>query len=345
MQNDSVVTSNKNDSLFQFVNSIADMEIRKFTLIESAQQSKNKAQQENDQRTQRLQLAKDNLNSRKKAMDDAKSSLDQISTYRKYMKLTRSPSRFWGTFFAFVFIYGFVAGISSPLLSGLLELIIFGTSFEEFKGVFVIPLLIFDFIIYLIILRSRRHKKYNKELNSRKKQYKTTAKNYDQALEQLTSATKDFNESQIIVPQMLQKVKELEESTRVIEKNLEKCYESNIIPPSYRNLICIILINDVFINNKADSIREAILLCDIEIRHAEIVNKLNDINHSLQSLASSMHSIDALLQKMNSNISSICSDISSIRTQHNRITYAAESMQRSAENLDFYIAQRRVGAL
>ena len=98
-------------------------------------------------------------------------------------------------------------------------------------------------------------------------------------------------------------------------------------------------------NNKADTIREALLLCDIELRHAEVVTKLNDINDSLKSLGNNIRAMNDLLQRINSNITSISADVSSINQKQSHIAYATESARRSADNLDFYISQRRAGIL
>ena len=64
--------------------------------------------------------------------------------------------------------------------------------------------------------------------------------------------------------------------------------------------------------------REAMLLCDTEIRHAELIGKLDQVVHALKALSSTMISMSSVLDGINTN--------------------------RSAENTDFYIAQKRAGA-
>ena len=98
-------------------------------------------------------------------------------------------------------------------------------------------------------------------------------------------------------------------------------------------------------NNFQDKRSEAILLCDTELRHYELINKLNDIYLSLKALASGIQRMNEVLEEINLNVRHISTDVFEMKQIGKDIAYVSESLKSSAENTDFYIAQRRAGAL
>ena len=331
------LTPTTSNSLNAFVNSVADLEIRHYTLLETAKKIKAEARSKAyaEERLQKAQSAFEKSKTNKQHYQYLVHN-QSFKEYRKenygFEKLVRPFIVILGVILA---IGGF--GIIFYLFNVVLEL-------KNGNFTAVVPILIVPFIVYLIqrIIIKRnylRNKSYNKCSLDK------ATESYEQAQQELALAQESYDEAQKDILLLNKKAEELENSAVIVRNNLTKCYELGVIPPSYRNMICVVLINDIFMNNKADSMRDAILLCDIEIRHAEIVNKLNDINHSLQTLATSIQSMNSLLCDINYNINSMSSDISVLGQQQERIAYATESIQRSAENADFYIAQRRAGSL
>ena len=344
MNNEVTATNPKNENLQAFVSAVSDMEIRRFTLSESAQRMKKTAARMDSETTSCLKSAEESFKIWSENKRNSQDSINSISTYRKYRALERSVARFFGELITFIFVFFFTGGIASILLSGLLGMLILETDFVP-NVIFMIPLLIISAVIYYLIFRAIQNSERLDSIKNYKKELEKATEQYNKAEQYLEKCKKDRLEADVNVPALMQKSDELEAAAAAIKKDLEGCYAMDIIPPSYRNLVCTALIDDIFRNNKADTMKEAVILCDVELRHAEVVNKLNDINDSLKSLGNNIRAMNDLLQSINSNIASISSDVSSISHNQGRIAYATESMQKSSDNLDFYIAQKRAGAL
>lgn len=102
--------------------------------------------------------------------------------------------------------------------------------------------------------------------------------------------------------------------------------------------------------------REAMILCDQALRHQEEMKGLNSILNMLSSIAGYMRELNETVRSINFNISMISQDVYRMaenqaqaqarnEAMQERIAYAAESIKQSADNADFYIAQRRAGIL
>ena len=149
-----------------------------------------------------------------------------------------------------------------------------------------------------------------------------------------------------------EKVKELRSASEDITGKIQKCYELNVIKPAYRNFVCVTILNEIFLNDKADTMRDAMLLCDEVLRHQEEIAGLNHIVEALNSIANYMREIKHTLDSISLSVDMICKDVYSLADKQDellksqrRIAYATESRQKSADNTDFYIAQKRAGAL
>ena len=335
------LTPTTSNSLNAFVNSVADMEIRHYTLLETAKKIKDDVKKRNAQSKDKLKNAKCELERRLIDKEESQKNIDKKDSRITYFLGSKEGRGILWEVLGELVGFTIVGAIVAYLLSMLL-----GIPFSDnIDTIIFVSILIVIFIGILTFLVDVYKSAYPDHLKEIKDSFDKATESYEQAQQELTLAQESYDEAQKDILLLNKKAEELENSAVIVRNNLTKCYELGVIPPSYRNMICVILINDIFMNNKADSMRDAILLCDIEIRHAEIVNKLNDINHSLQTLATSIQSMNSLLCDINYNINLISSDISVLNQQQERIAYATESIQRSAENADFYIAQRRVGSL
>lgn len=74
---------------------------------------------------------------------------------------------------------------------------------------------------------------------------------YDQALEQKSQYDKTAEE-------LYTKALYLEKQADILDKNKNKMYDMNIIPPDYRDLVYLFGFYKIFRNNLADTMREAV---------------------------------------------------------------------------------------
>ena len=203
----------------------------------------------------------------------------------------------------------------------------------------------------------RRETEANTKAYEKKKQAKeATVHKYSNQLEH---ANKHYTSENNRASNIEKHAGFLERTAQKVEDNLMVSYELSVIPPNYRNMICTSIIDDVFINDKADTMREATLLCDTELRHADLIGKLSDISFALQRISTTLQSMNFLLCSINQNIITMRRDIFDISLTLNSIEaqnmdllveaestrYATESIKESMDNINHYIELRKGGLL
>jgi len=338
------ITTNK-AMIGSFVNSVANMEEQHYTLDEAAIKLRKEAEESEKQCSFKLNHANEHLSRMKEYYQRTESQKESINTYRKYKKREHSVGSFIWQIVAFIFIYALVGVVPSLLLSATFELIFFGRSFANFHGTFVIPILIITIIAYIVIARSINKKDYAVTFKKAEDEFFKAKTALDEAIINQKNAQKEFDTSKITNEKRLQQAEEMEHASYEIQQNITTCYNLGVIQPAYRNLLCVSILNDIFINDKADTMREAMLLCDLELKHITYVDLLKDIRQSIKQLAESIECINTMMKRVDTNVSFISQDIANIANSQEKIAYATESIKQSADNTDFYIAQRRSGAI
>ena len=335
---------NNRELLSSFVNAVTDMETRIFVLNESAGRCRQDAQNRENESCQKKNAAEMELEKCKHNYSEQADLVESINTYHKYRKRTRKFDTLWNEIILFYMIYTVVSVVTTWLGAPALGRLLFGPDHHGFNIFMILIPAIWLGVCYAVFTSIKKHE-YAKILS--KHQLKLNKK--EQALQRaqnvVDAADRDCIESHAVAQRLNKRAEELEASAGEVQKNLMKCYDLAIIPPAYRNFVCMALINDIFINDKADTMREAVILCDAEIRHRQLISQLNNIYYALQMLSVNMLSMNYLLQNISHDISLIHGSISNISTQQERIAYATESIKKSADNVDFYIYQRRTGSL
>ena len=142
----------------------------------------------------------------------------------------------------------------------------------------------------------------------------------------------------------------LEKQADIIAANKIKLYQLSIVPPDYRTLDCVIMLNSIFKNDLADTMREAILLYDERVFRGEVLQGIQKIYDMLGKLASSMRAIESCLLDIRRDVADMTAEMRGIASEMHesrryqekaadeaRATrYAMESVQRSTELLEWY---------
>ena len=116
-----------------------------------------------------------------------------------------------------------------------------------------------------------------------------------------------------------------------IKDILDQCYEkSGIVPPDYRYVDCLVVVQHAFKNGLADSMKEAILYYEQKEFRNQVIRGVNNIHEMLGQLASSMLEVKGILSSIDSNVSGI------MRNQE--ISNNIQSARMYAEK-EFYEAQ------
>ena len=322
----------------KFVHHVADMEVRAFTMRETAAKCRAQAKNKTEEMTHARQRCLDLRNRLKQAHMNAQKAMDECT-----LKAFRKKKRTAGRVFAHLGLHYFCGAAT--------VMAVYSIAWEGFRlpGGIVAIMMVLSALVYLtlfyIICFAISEKKYCQYILDLKEACdKAHAESLDgeralqNAEQQLADAVKQEKEIGLAADR-------LEQGADTITENLKRCYELGVIMPSYRNLVSVVILDDIFTNDKADTMREANLLCDTEIRHAELVGKLDEVVHALKTLASSIQSMSHILSAINTNVSLISQDIYRMAETQDEIKYAADAINSSADNADFYIAQRRAGAL
>jgi hypothetical protein len=91
-----------------------------------------------------------------------------------------------------------------------------------------------------------------------------------------------------------------------IKEILDQCYEkSGIVPPDYRYVDCLVVVQHAFKNGLADSMKEAILYYEQKEFRNQVIRGVNNIHEMLGQLASSMLEVKGILSSIDSNVHGI----------------------------------------
>lgn len=156
----------------------------------------------------------------------------------------------------------------------------------------------------------------------------------------------------------------------IIRENKVQLYEFGIVPPDYRSLDAVLMIANIFDNDLADTMREAVLLYDERVFRGEVVRGIDNINKSLSRLNQTMSAVVSCLYDINRNVSRVALEINGIANQiysmHEDVSeigkkilkeqrkiaddsratrFAAEAIQKSAEKLEWYAELRIMGLI
>ena len=168
--------------------------------------------------------------------------------------------------------------------------------------------------------------------------------NYTQALEQKSQYDKTAEE-------LYTKALYLEKQADILDKNKDKMYDMNIIPPDYRDLVYLFGFYKIFRNNLADTMREAVLLYEERDYREKALNALNRIGNKLGLISEYIMDMSDNLYRIGNDVNFMSGEIQNIRViqednndQQNEMMreiratrYANEAVQRSNEQCEWYL--------
>ena len=116
------------------------------------------------------------------------------------------------------------------------------------------------------------------------------------------------------------------ETLNDIHENKLKLYGIGIVPPDYRTLDATLMIANIFDNDLADTMREAVLLYDERVHRGEVIRGLDNINKSLNSLNQTMHVVVNCLNDINTSINRVALEINGVANQIHSMNYDVQKM-------------------
>lgn len=108
---------------------------------------------------------------------------------------------------------------------------------------------------------------------------------------------------------LLEQVHILIENADSLHNNKNKLYSINIIPPDYRELDCVLMFHQIFRNDLADTMREAVKIYEERVFRQEVIRGIDRIYSMLGRLASSMSSIENRLVQIRDEVKLMGNDV------------------------------------
>lgn len=150
----------------------------------------------------------------------------------------------------------------------------------------------------------------------------------------------------------------LRQKRNQLQSTLTRFYNLGVIPPDYRYMDCAIMLDQIFRNDLADTMREAINKYEERVFRGEVIKGMDRICRMLGNLSAGMMAIEQRLSSIDSNVKMMSQDLYNFsqriaagqgkqqkateelleETRMNR--YANERLAESAKNLEYFERRR-----
>ena len=160
------------------------------------------------------------------------------------------------------------------------------------------------------------------------------------------------NEISLVVPKLEAEKKSMQETYQLTCQTLKKCYEINIIPVKYRNIVPVCMFYDYILNGRTYSLKRnpnafdegAINMYEDEIFRNIIKDKLDIIINKLDDLREGQKVLCRVIEEGNRQTHKLLNDINSNVTRVNdnlqTIQYQNEQRNRCLEYMSYVTYQR-----
>ena len=123
------------------------------------------------------------------------------------------------------------------------------------------------------------------------------------------------------------------EKANEIQKAKLAIYKVNIVPPDYRELDCVLMFHQIFRNDLADTIREAIKIYEERIFRQEVIRGIDKIYAMLGNLSSAMNSIEKRLLEIKDEVIIMGNDVHKATSQLAGIALDNQNMMKKNEHV------------
>ena len=336
------------EDLTKYVDEIAWMERSAFTLeetadaytkrgievLKAAQQQLNRTQQRLNQKNEKVENLENEIKKTKKSTASAIAFeiLDQV--FRRFIPLA---------------LLGIVVYIAVAIAVGL------NTDIFVEPVWFFVPWVVFCLVVVTIwscVKVSSKKKKEIKKSEQSKSQTQNSANTLQSSAQQYEEALEIAKREKEILDSEAARCRQ---AASDIRDQLDRMYVMDVIPPDYRYFDCILVLNQIFRNDLADNMREAVDLYEERVFRGEVLkgvrniySRLEKMNASMSYMVNDLREVQREVGAMDRNMAQISQRIS--RGEVNRLAavrevqsarYAAEAVERSRERCNEYINNHR----
>ncbi len=398
---DTQLTNTEKNNLCAYVHDIAELETRAYTLKKTIDKFKTHIDAEawriRKEEKIKLDAAEIQYNRDKENFENASENLVQMRRDLKRYKINNEPTQKKSISLKDIILLSADALIFLFLLST--------TSFDGAYFIALYPIIIFAIVypFYLwktarkntqeynneyhtyiskinkmkadIIQEEKREEKSSKELQISQTEYSNIAHNFEAVIKSRCDEALSVCKIQM---------KKTQQDLNQLNSIIQNVYAFDLIPPDYRELDCVLTFDQIFRNDLADNMREAVKIYEERVFRGEVIRGIDRIYSMLGSISGSMAYMSKTLKAVSDNVSVMSQDIfkasehmknmeeqAQRMEDHQRRTaeeymnairnnkqtqeellretrlnrYAAEALKESNEKLAWYEDQRHLGYL
>lgn len=324
-------------AMAEYVAGAVEMETQIYTLeeaIKKHREEKKPFECDND-----VKKAQENVDYFKKQYD-VLAEKEKTFSYKDYLDFLKfcwqlkSSGEKFATVLGWMFVhYFFGALITAPLTSLLYEAN--GTASSIVLGL-IVGACIWFAIFFKIRSRIRR-KRYKNMQATQKKETCSAKENLEHREKVLADAICEYNKRLCVAAKIDEQIASLEQSVEELKGKLNTYYQKNIVPPDYRNFPCVLVIEYVFRNDQADTMREATLICDDHIRHGEVLVVLKGLAETMRGLGNTLNRLSSTIEDIDQDIKRLSSSQEALVSETKASRYAAEALKSSTERLEWAV--------
>ena len=337
-KNEKYVALNNKSDLRTYVHDMAEIEIKRQIIDIVADRSKalaisikNKAEQDLSDVSEKLRSEKQKYEKNKHIKNKEETSLKEtkktiVTFHRVFSYIVESLFKTSWKFRLFIY---FLCLIPGALLAGINNEYIKSELLDEiffpFGMLFIMLVLAETFFISKIIKKLRIDYvtlyKINKldfdcsvrELNITEKKIEELEKELERKKNNLKVQT---NKARTLEYRSSVFKKESKKMAKILEQSYE---QTGVVPIDYRYISCVLMIDYVFKNDLADTVREAIEYYETKVFRDGLFNKLDDIHNTLKIMSGKLSSMTSILRSINSQVGELSEDVCNISENSNLI--------------------------
>lgn len=222
---------------------------------------------------------------------------------------------------------------------------------------------------WLLAKQDQKNHKQKEEstLNERKtaaeKNLKSAETAFSESLNNLNSVNQKHLELTQHIDLLASQIYEIQMKRTKLTNQLNELYNYGIIPPDYRTYDCVTILDQIFRNDLADTMRDAIKIYEERVFKGTVIRGMDRICSAIGNLSHGMEAMATRLEAINTNVTQMSNDLYHYNqdiikeskksrqdledllkeTQLGR--YTNEKLLESSKTLEYYAEEYRLGRM
>ncbi len=354
----------------QFVHDVAEMETAIYTLDRMIERERKDHHTRVMNNSQRISEIERELHTQEKELEAEKSRRKINRSFLGRINnivddIFDALYDIWECYLKYVLLVFGVGLIPLIFISGLIFESLNLTWNQFLWGAGIIAGIVFVIVpLILFVVFIKQSCSTDKEFNNKNdNEYRLLQKKVESTQNTLLSLKDRSKELDIAGKLIEQQIITTKSNCMIIKNALLELYAFNIIPPDYRYMDCVIILDQIFRNDLADTMREAIKIYEERVFRGSVIRGMDKIVSMLGRLSSDMSAISLKLDMINNNVAHMSNDlnrfnerIASESAKNRAVTedliretqlgrYTNEKLLESNKRLEYYAEEYRMGRM